>query len=134
MTKEEKKKVVDFCCSYIPTRLRIEQTQKDIAMFEKRLNAENISAFEKRLMATSIQRKKDRVEEDRKTLLLFETAMTDLDGLDLLVFRQLYVEGRQQNEVTNSEGQKMARSWVNERRDRAVKAIGDYILSFLSKV
>ena len=103
-------------------------------MFEKRLNAENISAFEKRLMATSIQRKKDRVEEDRKTLLLFETAMTDLDGLDLLVFRQLYVEGRQQNEVTNSEGQKMARSWVNERRDRAVKAIGDYILSFLSKV
>lgn len=60
--------------------------------------------------------------------------MTDLDGLDLLVFRQLYAEGKQQNEVTNFEGRIMARSWVNERRDCAVKKIGEQILKFLHEV
>ena len=131
MTKEEKGKILDFLGSYIPIRSRIAQTQKDIDMFEKRLNFEGASEYEKELMAASIQHKKERIDEDRKTLLLFETAMSDLDGLDLLVFRQLYVEGKQQNEVTDSDGRIMPRTSVKRRRDHAIEIVGDFILKFL---
>ena len=128
MTKEEKKKVLDFCRSYTPASIRIAKNLKDIARFEEHLNAEDVSAFEKNLLEEGIQRKRLTIEEDRKTLLLFEIAMADLDGLDLRVFRQLYAEGKQQNEVTDSDGQIMPRTSVKRRRDHAIETIGDYIL------
>ena len=130
MTKEEKKKVIDFCKAYIPTRMRIAQAQKAIAMFEKRLNAEGITAFEEKMMVDTIQRKRNVIEEDKKAIILFETAMTDLDGLDLLVFRQLYAEGKQQNEVTDADGRIMPRTSVKRRRDHAIEIIGGFILMF----
>ena len=128
MTKEEKKRVMDFCRSYIPTRLRIARTQNDITVLEKRVNAGDISAFEKQLIKDNIQYKRDRIEEDRKTLLVFELAMTDLDRLDLLVFRQLYVEGRRQNEVTDESGTPIGERRVRRIRDRGLEKIGLFLL------
>ena len=128
MTKEEKKRVMDFCRSYIPTRLRIARTQNDITALEKRVNAGDISAFEKQLINDNIQYKRDKIEEDRKTLLVFELAMTDLDRLDLLVFRQLYVEGRMQNEVTDESGTPIGERRVRRIRDRGLEKIGLFML------
>ena len=81
-------------------------------------------------MVDTIQRKRNVIEEDKKAIILFETAMTDLDGLDLLVFRQLYAEGKQQNEVTDADGRIMPRTSVKRRRDHAIEIIGGFILMF----
>ena len=128
MTKEEKKKVTDFCKGYIPARARIRQAEKDMAMFEKRAAADGISSFEKELMELNIARKQQKIEEDRKIVLIFEIALGELDGLDQCVFRQLYVEGLPQNEVVNTEGELITERRVRAIRDRALETIGGVIL------
>lgn len=128
MTKEEKKKVRDFCKSYIPARSRIRRAEKDREKFEKHAAAEGISIFEKELMELNIARKQKKIEEDRKIVLLFESALGELDGLDRCIFHQLYVEGKQQNDVVNLEGKQIARSRVNVIKDRALERVGKLLL------
>ena len=131
MTKEEKKKVTDFCKSYIPARARIRQAEKDMAMFEKRAATAGISSFEKELMELNISRKQQKIEEDRKIVLLFEVAMAELHGLDQCIIRQLYAEGKVQKEIVNIDGELITERRVRVIRDRALEKIGNVILTYM---
>lgn len=127
MTKEEKKTVEDFCKNYIPTRCNLVQAQKDKAMLERKL-ATDITHYERVLIENEIARKDRVIAEERSALLLLEVAMTELYGIDRAVFQQLYIEGKQQGEVVNEEGELIGDRRVRRLRDRSIEIVGPFLL------
>ncbi len=128
MTKEEKRRIIYFCKSYIPARKELMQAKKDKTMLEKKLGTE-LTTFERLLIEDTLQKIERKIEKQLKIMYQFEIAVNGLNSLDRCILRQLYIEGKAWSEVVNREGIPICTARVGVIRNRALEKLANYLSS-----
>ena len=126
MTKEDKKRVSDFCKSYIPAREELNRAKKSRAMLEKKLSTD-LTKFERLLIEDTIRVLEAKIEKQMRIMYGFEIKLNGLKGLDKSIIYQLYVEGKAWNEIINEEGVSISTARVGVIRNRALEKLANYI-------
>ena len=120
---------VSLCEAYLPAKKRMLRNKKEIAMYRKKLETE-VTTFERLLLEDCIAHKEQEMENDLRTIGIFEAAVPLLADKEKIVIRQLYQEGKRWSEVVNCEGKIMNPKTVRSIRTRAIAEI-DSLISML---
>ena len=125
MSKNENP-AMSLCKKYIPARKRIFRNKKEIEEYRKKLETE-ISVFERMLLEDCIALKEQEMEEDHKSITLFETAVQLLESDEKELILRMYGDGAKWTEVLDKDGETMHPQKIARLRKKALAHIQEFL-------